>query len=169
MSWSLLSQVMPDIKQNYLDESRKTKSIAYFLYLNEYLATPTIFPTFRKGFWVLLMGLIVWRACFHHQKWTNTTNFENSKIDREKNFFDFALKLFIYNCHLPSTTTASYLALYLQLLYLLLSWVFRLRVSMELISFMILPIFIALADQSEVSIFNKRYSAIFAPGVYSTY
>ena len=40
---------------------------------------------------------------------------------------------------------------------------------MELISFMILPIFIALADQSEVSIFNKRYSAIFAPGVYSTY
>ena len=84
MSWSLLSLVMPDIKQNYLDESRETKSIAYVLYLNEYLATPTIFPTFRKGFWVLLMGLIGWRACFHHQKWTNTTKFKNNKIDREK-------------------------------------------------------------------------------------
>ena len=44
----------------------------FVLIFDKYLATPTIFPTFKnKGFWVLLVGSIDWRACFHHQISTN--------------------------------------------------------------------------------------------------
>ena len=70
ISWFLPSLVMPEVKQ-YYSLFNKIQDLFGILHLvfwfNEYLATPTIFPTFKKGFWVLPLGSIGWRACFHHQ------------------------------------------------------------------------------------------------------
>ena len=44
------------------------KCLYYSLAHDGYLATSNNHPTLGQGFWVLLVGLVEWRACFHHQR-----------------------------------------------------------------------------------------------------